>query len=94
MVRHDVKKISGSHLAEIAVEIPPTEPRVWHRQSGLQQPEIAEAWVPSVPFELIAMNLKNLGKTKEYRGHGYSASRLRARPYFWFAASSACLNFL
>jgi hypothetical protein len=50
--------------------------------------------VPSVPFELIAMNLKNLGKTKEYRGHGYSASRLRARPYFWFAASSACLNFL
>ena len=48
----------------------------------------------ALPFDLIAMNLKNLSKTEKYRSHGYSANRLRARPYFWFAASRASLNFL
>ena len=48
----------------------------------------------SIPFDLIAMNFEYFSKTEEYRSHAYSASRLRTRPYLWFAAASACLNFL
>jgi hypothetical protein len=60
----------------------------------LQQAKITKACVASIPFDLIVVNLENLSKTQEDWSHDYSASRLRARPYFWFAASSACLNFL
>lgn len=94
MILYDVEKISSRHLAKIGVQIPPTESRCWHRQSRLQQPEIAQTCATPVPFDLISMNLQDLGEIEEYWSHYYSARRRRARPYFWFAVSRACLNFL
>ena len=65
MILHDVEKIRGRRLVQIAVKILPAKRCCRHRRSRLQQSELEQTCGTSVAFYLVAMNLQDFGQAKK-----------------------------
>src|SRR5262249_27755393 len=79
MVLYEVEQVRGRHLVQRRMQVLTAERCLWHRQGGLEQPEIPDAQADPIPLDLIRMEREHLLQAQEPDFH--SASLRKTPPY-------------